>query len=590
MGSVPEPKCPVTERFSRLLSDLQEFVHDERRAQHDKLRAVWERPLPEKLEKGWTQAFMRLERTDSGRGLWAYLGPGESRFREGDLLCLHTQSPLTQLLGNGLEFEAEEDGRWLLTGKFAAALLAAYRGGLCYADPDGMDLTPFYEQALKEIGSSPVGLSVVLPLLAGQLAIRFDDRDVMQGEQVARAKGMNAEQAQAVGLALGAEQLACIQGPPGTGKTHVLSLAARLMVERGERVLMTSHTHMAINNALNKIHAQGVPTIKVGRDTQRKGLDDAIECHQSLSAWKDRPTNGYVVGATPFATCTARLEGCEFDTVVFDEASQITVPLALMAMRKGKRFIFIGDHKQLPPVLLSRSVLDPQAPSMFAALTAHNTGHDVMLRDTYRMNRWLTAWPSHAYYGNQLVAAEHNRERQLSLHRCPDRLAPVFEPTAAGVFVPTRDPCARTQNFRDAELVGELCAAAVDGGLALDQIAIVTPYRAQGRAVRKVLAQRFGPVDARRVVADTVERMQGQERELIILSLASSDEVFLAAVAPFFFQPERLNVSITRAKSKLIVIGPDLSALPALGDERVQAWLAQYRDFVGQLKRVDLSA
>jgi DNA replication ATP-dependent helicase Dna2 len=211
-----------------------------------------------------------------------------------------------------------------------------------------------------------------------------------------------------------------------------------------------------------------------------------------------------------------------------------------------------------------------------------------MLSDTYRMNRWLTEWPSRMYYGSKLVSAGANRERRLTLTNVPERLAAVFDPSACGVFVPTLDRSARTQNFRDAELVTDLCVAAVDGGLPLDHIGIVTPYRSQGRAVRNLLSQRFGRAAARKVVADTVERMQGQERELIILSLATGDEVFLGAVAPFFFQPERLNVSITRPMSKLIVIGPELAAVPVLEDDAVKQWVGQYRDLIGHLKKVDL--
>ena len=578
----------MTEPLSRLLAELLSFVRDEQQAGNRKLLEVWERPLAEKLDKGHSQGFTRLELADESSTIWAYLDSSESRFREGDLLLLHSGSPLTSQLGRGLSLEAEEDDRWLLRGNRAPAVMDAYIGGPCYADPDGMDLAPYYERSLEEISTSQIGLQVVLPLLGGKLDITFDDRDVSEGERVARAEGFNPKQAEAVGLAFGSEQVACIQGPPGTGKTRVLSLIVRLMVERGERVLMTSHTHMAINNALNMIHSQGVPTIKVGRDTQRKGLEDQIECYPNLGAWDARPTNGYVVGATPFATCTSRLESYEFDTVVFDEASQITVPLALMAMRKGKRFIFIGDQKQLPPVMLSRSVLAKDSLSVFAALTAQDADHTTMLSDTYRMNRWLTEWPSRVYYGNKLVSAGANRERRLTLANVPERLAAVLDPSACGVFVPTLDRSARTHNFRDAELVTDLCVAAVDGGLALHHIGVVTPYRSQGRAVRNLLSQRFGRAAARKVVADTVERMQGQERELIILSLATGDEVFLGAVAPFFFQPERLNVSITRSVSKLIVIGPELAAIPDVQDDTVRLWVGQYRDLIGHLKKIDL--
>lgn len=585
------PNSPRSSRSTTpkaLLAELLALVHDEREAGNRKLLDIWDRPLSEKLEKGWSQGFTHLERGEEAHTLWAYLDDTEARFREGDLLFLHAGSPLESALGRGFSLELEEDGRWLLRGNRAGATLENYEGGACYADPDGMDLSAYYERAIEEIGSTQIGREVVLPLLCGDCEITFDERDYLQAEQVALAEGCNARQAEAVGKAFGAEQIACIQGPPGTGKTRVLALIARLMVERGERILLTSHTHMAINNALNRIHAQGVPTVKVGRDSQRKGLDDAIACFPGLDAWSERPTNGYVVGATPFATCSARLENYQFDTILFDEASQITIPLALMAMRKGKRFIFIGDQKQLPPILLSRSVLDRDALSVFATLTALDADHTVMLDETYRMNRWLSAWPSKTFYGSKLTSSGANRERQFTLDVVPPRFAAVFDSAASAVFIPTLDRAARARNYRDAELVADLCQAVLEGGKTLAEIGIVSPYRAHGRALRKLLAQRFGSAAARLVVADTVERMQGQEREIVILSLASGDEVYLGAIAEFFFQPERLNVSVTRAMSKLIVIGPELERVPDFESAMIRQWMAWYRDMVGQCRKVAL--
>src|SRR5207244_5617904 len=106
------------------------------------------------------------------------------------------------------------------------------------------DLTQYYEQAIQEIGFSQIGREAVLPLLAGSLEITFAPDDYEFGVQAAEARGLNARQAEAVGLAFGADQVACIQGPPGTGTSSVLALIARLIVDRGERVLVTSHTHM----------------------------------------------------------------------------------------------------------------------------------------------------------------------------------------------------------------------------------------------------------------------------------------------------------------------------------------------------------
>ena len=560
-----------------------------------KLLDVWSRPLLEKLASGVSQRFTRLERADVSTHLWAYVDvtDNESRFREGDLMALHVGSPMESMLGRGFSLEAEDDGRWLLRGNRVLSVFEGYIGGPIFGDPDSVDLTHYYERSLDEIAISSIGRDLVLPLLNGDLLITFDERDVRQGEQAALAEGFNARQAEAVGMAFGAEQVACIQGPPGTGKTRVLALIARMMVARGERILMTSHTHMAINNALNKIHAQGVPTVKIGGGAGGSGLDHAVPICQKLGEWKERPTHGYVVGATPFATCSPRLEGFDFDTIIFDEASQITVPLAIMAMRKGHRFIFVGDQKQLPPIMLSRSILAKDSLAVFAALTSMNADHTVMLTETYRMNRWLAEWPSKTFYDGELASTGVNRERCLLLsgmNDVPETFKAVFDrdPKASGVFIPTLDASARTHNIRDAQLVVDLCEAVAAGGMALTDIGIVTPYRAHGRAIRNLLRDRFGLTATRSVVADTVERMQGQERELIILSLATGDEVFLARIAGFFFQPERLNVAITRAMTKLIVIGPVLSSAPSLEDETIQRWVSQYRDFIAQLHRVDM--
>ena len=577
-----------------LLSNLRNFVHDEQAVAIQKQLEVWSRPLAEKLANGSSQRFIRLERADDPSHLWAHVDVGDdgSRFREDDLIALHAGSPIESLLGRRFSIEVEEDDRWLLRGHRVASLFDNYVGGAAFGDPDSIDLTHYFERSLDEISTSSIGREVVLPLLNGDLEIRFDERDIREGELAALAEGCNARQAQAVGVAFGAEQVACIQGPPGTGKTRVLALIARLMVARGEQILMTSHTHMAINNALNKIHAQGVPTVKIGGGTRRFSLDNAVPICPNLGAWGERPTNGYVVGATPFATCSSRLEGFDFDTIIFDEASQITVPLAIMAMRKGRRFIFVGDQKQLPPIMLSRSILSNDALAVFTALTSMDALHTVMLIETYRMNRWLAEWPSQTHYGGELTSVGGNQERRLALNEAshvPEKFKAVFDPDpkACGIFIPTLDASARTHNSRDAQLVVELCATAVAGGFPLSDIGIVTPYRAQGRAIRNLLSQRFGHAAARSVVADTVERMQGQEREMIILSLASGDEVFLTHIAGFFFQPERLNVAITRVMTKLIVIGPALQSVPSLEDETIQRWVSQYRDLIGQLRRVD---
>ena len=574
-----------------MLEELATLVHREREAQAEKTLTSWALPLPQKLKTGITQAFGRLERTDDPRQVWAHLkeDDNESRFREGDMLVLHEQVP-TAPLTRGAKLLSDEGERWLLEVKSARELFDGYSGGDCFADADYLDLTSLFEQAFEEIRQVRSMRDRVMPLLRGEQPPRFDVSRSLRARRVARSEGLNERQQEAVELAHAAESIACIQGPPGTGKTRVLSLVARLAVEQGQRVLVTSHTHTAINHALNKIAAHRVLAVKIGALEQTKGLDPTVTRSDSFDAWEKARASegGFVVGATPFSTFTRRLHGVHFDLVIFDEASQVTVPLAVMAMRVGKRFVFIGDSRQLPPVLLSRSVLDDDSGSVFERFSFRAAKHSVMLEETYRMNDPLTRWASSTYYGGALRSVGEAACRRLRLDRAPEAYPALLAPEPSAIFLATLDIEARARSDRDAELVADLCGVAHAAGLPLDQMAVVTPFRAQGRAVRRELARRLGGDRAKRIVADTVERMQGQERELIILSLAAGDQAYLGAISSFFFQPERLNVSMTRAKTKLIVIGPEPERLPDVECLKVQQWIRQYASMVEQCARVAL--
>lgn len=300
MAEANSPRCnQMTSSQTDLLKELLAFIHDEQRAGDRNLIDVWSRPVIDKVETGWSQRFTRLERADDAGSLWAYLADGESRFREGDMLALHTGTPLVAMLGRGLTLESEEDDRWLLRGNRAGAVLDAYAGGITYADPDAMDLTPYYVKALGEISTSQIGLGVVLPLLSGALEITFDDRDVADGERVALAEDFNAKQAEAVGLAFGAEQVACIQGPPGTGKTRVLARerdvpAAFVVVYADGRFPMADKVRSAgWRSLVAAVAGRAIPLHAVSYQQllQLAGsvaLPDDVVALDKLSKWLDR--------------------------------------------------------------------------------------------------------------------------------------------------------------------------------------------------------------------------------------------------------------------------------------------------------------
>ncbi len=578
---------PCSHPHAALLEAFRAFIVNERDAAAAQRLASWTRSLPDKRRNRLVQQFRGLRPGPEPCTAWGILVNNVSHFREGDYLCLHTGSPLRDMLAREVVLKEEQESRWLLRFRNPGDIPQSSDALGFYAELDGIDLSAKYLQAIDEIAADAAAGNVILRLLAGDLPLGSDPRHNQYGREVALAEGMNARQADAVGMALSASHVACIQGPPGTGKTRVLALIARLLAARGERVLVTSHTHMAINNALDKVAALGVPTVKVGSGGKAREVGTQVACVERLEDWAAKPDQGgCVIGATPFATCGPRLAQSAFDTILFDEASQVTVPLALMAMRRGKRFVFIGDQQQLPPVILGKSVLSGP-PSVFAWFI-ENKASSVMLRETYRMNAWLAAWPSRTFYGGELASAGPNAQRTLLLARpqAPSFAGAVLASAASAIFLPTLDRRARTSNAQDAALVAALCRAASDGGLALDHIGVVSPFRVQGRLIRRSLAAVFGWDAARQIVADTVERMQGQEREVVILSMAASDLGYLRWAARFFFQRERLNVSVTRAMTKLIIIGPDIPPAFATDDDQLNRNIALYRDLVASCARM----
>lgn len=542
-----------------VLTELSEFVQREYDANQAKLIEIWEMPINQKIKSGESQLIKKIC-VKSDNHVELILDGDGSRFREGDMICLHLGDALESTFVKQVSIDAEYDGRWLISGYKLDTNALKQASMPCYADPDGMNLKPFYDQALEELAETNIGIDIILPLLAGDLKVDgIYESEYEDAANKAEIAGLNDKQADAVGNAIAAHYLACIQGPPGTGKTKVISFITKLLVERNERVFITSHTHMAINNALNKISQEGVDCIKVGNENSRKGLEK-VDFFDHADDWKDRPDHGYVIGATPFATCSKRLENYEFDTVIFDEASQITTALAVMAMRKAKRFIFVGDHKQLPPVILSKSVLESDNDSIFSRLIHNDQVLETMLSDTYRMNKHLSKWPSNTLYNGELKSEGPNKDRLLKLLHSPVKYKNVLSPELPFVYIKSPTNNAKTSNRTEAELVVGIIKSALDAGLDPSSIGVVSPYRKHGKVIKNELLKVLPKEQAEEVVTDTVERMQGQEREMIIISLCTTNIQFLVAVASFFFQPERLNVAITRPMTKLILIGPYLSA------------------------------
>ncbi len=539
------------------LAGLRRLVQDETATQRYNLMKQWAKPVHERVAIGKAIASVRIAGETSQGNILLRCTRNESRFREGDLLRLNRGNPVAE---PSLQVTLEQDDDTEIhvslsefNGSPVSELLRTRNGWVL--DEDYLDLSQYVLGALNQAGDTVVGRERIIPLLMG---IRKPNVDIMRFERglvLADGWDLNWNQSEALAQAYATDLTYLVQGPPGTGKTRVLAHLVQALVEDGERVLITSFTHRAINNALNTTvkHAAEIPIAKIGQTSRADDLmvDNYKYFEPSPMAEMGK---GYALGATPFALRTRRLRGVEFETVIFDEASQITLPLAIMGMLAAKRFIFIGDHRQLPPVLTTPYSGGAFRESVFGSLVER--GFDTMLDTTYRLNDVLAQWPSEQFYDGQLKSAAVAADRHIEYQNAPTRFVDILDPLEVRVFVDLGHRNATSHCRQEASLVVDLIQELLKCGVADEEIGVVAPYRLQGRSIRNLLGDAIADRSIRsQVIIDTVERMQGQERDIVIVSLTTSNPGFASIVAEFFFQPERLNVAITRPRKKLIIGG-----------------------------------
>jgi len=534
------------------LQKLRKFVQNEADAQYRALEKQWSHPLQERVAKGWAIEGLRIEQMKKDIARLS-CGTNDSRFREGDLVLLHRGDPHDpDALHCELQYDGETDLEVSLIRGNEYFLTLQPDGWIM--DQDWFDASPFYLDALNAVADSQLGRSTILPLLQGSLLPKIDYARYERAQEELKGSGLNDSQVESIAMSYATDLLHLIQGPPGTGKTLMLAHLARLLVADGRRVFVTALTHRAIHNALNKIPKvdSAIPVCKIGEGRHIDDLD-VPNFETFASSRFGENSGGYVIGATPFALQSRRLSGVEFDVVLFDEASQITLPLAIMGMLAGSKYIFIGDENQLPPVTTFSAEMATQI-SIFNYLSGH--GNETMLNVTYRLNDVLTDWPSRTFYHNELKASEEAAGRRLILSPEATRWDFVLDPEVPAVFLDLCHQNTTVRSRKEANVVIELILSLFMRDVSPEDIGVVVPYRAQSRLIRSLIRRNLLDSDlANHLVVDTVERMQGQEREVIIVSFATTSASFAAQMADFLFQPQRLNVAVTRPRTKLILVG-----------------------------------
>ena len=372
-----------------------------------------------------------------------------------------------------------------------------------------------------------------------------------------------------------------IQGPPGTGKSFVLAviiLEELLYFQR--TVVVVGPNHQAINNTLKQVlqlipfYAENI--VKVGQAYHARDLyvehDGEKIGMQHVSPLSVENCNQYSVpllfGMTPYSLYTSRARGLRFDTLVIDEAGQVTIPLAQMAMRLAHRVILAGDHKQLPPIVAEE--IDPKMKeSIFQRmLTPDNC---TMLDTTFRMCGPICQFVSDIFYDGQLKPFKSAKGTRI---RNGGRLYSFANPV---VLYQVDDNAKQVSSLETAAIRSIVEQYCCHHSLPPEEIAVLSPFRAQVADIRRMLKKStlLTREQTEQVVVDTIDKLQGQEREVIIVSMAAGDIDYMNEMSDFLYNSNKLNVAFSRAKYKLIVVGnfESMKSLPESKHPHIHAML-----------------
>ncbi len=267
------------------------------------------------------------------------------------------------------------------------------------------------------------------------------------------------------------------------------------------------------------------------------------------------------------------LKAEKFDFAVIDEATQSTEPSALIAVLKAKRFIMAGDHKQLPPTVLNEEAACRSfTKSLFERLLAlHGDKIRVMLDVQYRMNEEIAEFPNREFYDGKLKADEQVKRRTLR-DILPESVDEDREDVKPFLFIDTCDELEERvrkgstsrENPGEAKLVKDVAERLLNRGIRPEDIAVISPYDDQVAQIKRML--RVEGLEIK-----TVDGFQGREKEVVIVSFVRSNK---SGTIGFLKDLRRLNVSITRAKRKLVLIG-DSNTLESEGCYRRLVALAK---------------
>ena len=426
----------------------QELLRLEARAAEEEGATLWTRSPAQRRAEGSALGGLRLagEPRQTERGEWEYTFACEhtSELREGDAILLSDGDPVRGEVVTGTILRLSEHGLTVWTPERIAdpALIDRYESEITH-DRTTRNLWRWLDAEPR-----------LRALVSGERAPAFGPTP----ELIEPASALNEEQLEATRRALAAQDYLLVQGPPGTGKTSVVAEIARQAIARGERVLLAGFTNQAVDNALRRILASGERNIVrlgheygVAEDIRPYRLVEraspGLEPNElpDLARIRETLAQASLVASTAATWASESYDGVgeplRFDLALIDEATQLTVPALVGALRFARRFVLIGDTRQLPPLARSEEAAEHGLKrSLFETLwERHGAVAGVTLTRQYRMHPAICAFPSQAFYGGALVAAGEARTAMLDLDLPPeDASAAVLDPARPLVFVDVR--------------------------------------------------------------------------------------------------------------------------------------------------------
>ena len=425
---------------------------------------------------------------------------------------------------------------------------------------------------------------------------------------------LNATQEQAVNQVLRAKDVAIVHGPPGTGKTTTLVEAIHETLMRESQVLVCAQSNMAVDWISEKLVDRGINVLRIGNPTRvndkmlsftyerrfeshpdypqlwalrkairelrgKRGEARGEKYHQRLESLKSRATEleirinselfgeARVIASTLVGAAHRLLDGQKFATLFIDEAAQALEAACWIPMRRVSRVVLAGDHCQLPPTVKSIAALKAGlGKTLMERIVETHPEAVTLLKMQYRMSEDIMRFSSNYFYDGLVESAPEVKFRSILDLDTPMEWIDTSEYTL------TSNPSPLT-SFKE-EFVGESYGRInkAEGLLTLHvlqqyferigkqrllderiDVGVISPYRAQVQYLRRLLMKRdyFKPF-RRQISVNTVDGFQGQERDVIVISLVRSND---EGQIGFLRDLRRMNVAITRARMKVIILG-----------------------------------